>query len=331
MQDQSYPISDARIVAQARPPLENSHPKGAVMLAVALTLGLAAGVGLAILREALDGTVRTPAQLRGATGLPVLGVVPRTRLLGRRAWRLARGTAPRVDRLVLPPALRAALSARGGAMADAAHAVRAAAARQSAQGPEVRVIGCVAARAGEGTSTFAANLAAHVAARGQRAVLVDWNPRDRALSRALSPDGARPGLADLARGEATLDQVALADPETGLRFLPLSEAGPPAGPVAARALLGALRRETDLVVVDLPPLAEDNTALALCDLLDGFVLVARWGATPQALLGEAVGRAAPLDALFLGAVLNGAEIRRMRLYPQDPLRPVARRQAAYAA
>jgi Mrp family chromosome partitioning ATPase len=45
----------------------------------------------------------------------------------------------------------------------------------------------------------------------------------------------------------------------------------------------------------------------LTELVDGFVLVARAGSTPQPLLAEALSRLTALDALFLGTVLNRCE------------------------
>ncbi|WP_137126163.1 Wzz/FepE/Etk N-terminal domain-containing protein [Roseomonas sp. HF4] len=328
MQDQSYPISDARVAAVALAPIDPSHPRAAIVLAVALALGLALGMTTAVAREALDGTVRTVAQLRRATGLQCLGAVPRQGALGfAKGWRwrqARRARAARGQRLV-PAAFLRALRDPDSGIAEAVHGVRVAAARQSARGRDVRVIGCVAAVGDEGTSTFAANLAFALAADGQRSVLVDWNAAAPWLTKMLGPH-QRIGLQDLAFGEASLTEASWLDSDTGLRFIGQSHVcghgRPPPSTASARAVLARLREGHDIVVLDLPPLLAGNTAVRLSDIVDGFVLVTRWGSTSQPILSEALSRTAAADALFLGAVLNRCDPARMRLYPDEAAGPL---------
>ncbi len=330
MQDQSYPISDVRVLAPALPPMKRSSPRTAIVLAVALTLGTALGMLVAVIREAMDGTVRTVTQLMEATGLDSLGAVPQTAALAfRRDWRWRRRlrrARTRPDALLVPTALRQATVNQDDAIVDAAHAVRVAAARQSARGREVRVIGCVSATGREGTSTFAANLAFAMAASGQRTVLIDWNTTAPWLTEVMSA-GSHAGVQELAAGEATLSEVALEDTETGLRFLGQSLARGRRFPPKfeqLRAMLANLRAQHDVVVLDLPPVQASATALRLSDVVDGFVLVTRWGNTQQSVLSEMLSRTATVDALFLGAVLNHCAAKRMRLYPDAVRPPMAR-------
>lgn len=268
MQDQSYPIADARVMARAIPPLERSKPKPLIILAAALTAGLMLGVGLAILHDALDGRVRTPEQLAEAAGAPRVWLVEESR------------------RLRLPDGAHEAVAQPASAIAQAVQGVRGTVARLSARGAAIKVVGVAGAVAGEGASLFAANLAHAVAASGRRVALVLW-------------DGAR---------------EAAADGHTGLRVVAM-----PSGNWRAAAILMAeLRQAHDLVVLDMPPLNGIGGAVALHDMLDGTVLVARWGRTTCAQVREAMGRVAAMDGVFLGAVLNRGDRRRMRLYGQMP-------------
>ena len=340
MQDQSYPISDARVAAPALAPIDRSAPRTSIVLAVALTLGTALGVMLAVAREAMDGTVRTIGQLIEATGLDCLGTVARTTLLTfQRDWYSARPAHARIrsrarpGALQVPAAFRQCTINQDSAIAEAVHAVQVAAARQSARGRVVRVIGCVSVASREGTSTFAANLAFAMAASGQRTVLVDWNARAPRLTEILSP-GARLGVRELAAREATLREVELRDTETGLRFIGQSPADRrrfPAKPEEVRAMLADLRAQHDAVILDLPPMQAGSAAIRLSDLVDGFVLVTRWGSTSQSLLTETLARTAAVDALFLGVVLNGCARKRMRLYASATRSPVARLPATVAS
>jgi Mrp family chromosome partitioning ATPase len=49
-------------------------------------------------------------------------------------------------------------------------------------------------------------------------------------------------------------------------------------------------------------------------MVEAFILVARWGRTPRREVSEAMARMTGSDALFLGAVLNRADIRQLHLH-----------------
>ncbi len=336
MQDQSYPISDARVAAVALAPKDRSQPKILIALAVALTIGLALGVVIAVVREALDATIRTVAQLRQATGLDCLGVVPQSKSLmcrPNRRWLRASRHQALHGHLLLPTAFRQAVLNPDSGMALAVHGVRVAAARQSTRGRDVRVIGCVSVLGGEGASTFAANLAAALMADGMRTVLVDWNAKDPSLTKVIAPH-MKLGVQELAVGESTLTDVALTDSDSTLSFIGQSQFGGQRsmpGTAKVRAMMAALRDRHDFVVLSLPPMQPGGAAVLLSDIVDGFVLVARWGSTPAHLLSEALTRTASMDALFLGTVLNGCDTKRMRLYPRDPSQSLAVRTDALMA
>ena len=304
VQDQSYPIADARTVSEAVPPLERSKPKGLIIIAAGLAVGLVLGVGLAILRDALDGRLRTAEQLAASSGAARVWEVAesrRLRLPGHGHW-LTAARAARAEGhsgLALPAAFREATSQPDSAMAEAVQGLRATLARMTARGSEIKVLGISGVEPGDGASSLAANVALAHASAGRRTVLVDWRARDAGLF-AGSEAGA-----------------GFTDAQSGLRFMPIpADAG---GDMAehwraAARLIAVLRRDHDLVVVDLPPMSGQGSVAALHDLLDGFVLVTRWGRTNAARVSEVMGRTAAVDSLFLGAVLNRADMRRMRLH-----------------
>jgi succinoglycan biosynthesis transport protein ExoP len=324
MQDQSYPITDARVAAPAIPPMDRSDPKSLIVLAVTLTLGLLLGMLVAVAREALDVTVRTLGQLRDATGLECLGAVSKVKALTSRLdarWLRASRNSALHGRLLVPNAFRQAAISADSDIARAIHGVRVAATRQTARGRDVRVIGCVSVLDGEGTSTFAANLAFALAAGGQRTALVDLNTKKPWLTEALSP-GSKAGVQELAARETTLRDVTRSDAESGVHFIGQSPGHRMQPKVAnLRTMLAELRDRYDVVVLDLPPMSTGGVATLLSDMVDGFVLVTKWGSTPQSLLSEALSHIVGMDALFLGAVLTQCDPVRMRLYPREQGQP----------
>src|SRR5262249_22930689 len=76
LQQQSFPISDARITARAALPLEKSGPKRALILVMAAAGGLGFGVAVGILRELMNGSFHTREQVESALQTPCIAVVP---------------------------------------------------------------------------------------------------------------------------------------------------------------------------------------------------------------------------------------------------------------
>ena len=67
------------IVDEAKTPVFPYKPNLQLNALLALVLGLLGGVGLAFLFERLDDTFKRPEELEKLLGLPVLGVIPKTR------------------------------------------------------------------------------------------------------------------------------------------------------------------------------------------------------------------------------------------------------------
>jgi polysaccharide biosynthesis transport protein len=76
VQQQSFPISDARVITPAVPPYHKSYPKTTLVALLGLLLGLGAGVGHALLLRNLDRTVRRPREVEERFKMECLGLVP---------------------------------------------------------------------------------------------------------------------------------------------------------------------------------------------------------------------------------------------------------------
>ena len=76
IQQQSFPITEARVITSASAPKVPSYPKSSLILALYLVLGCFAGGGLGAFRELRDRVFRTAAQAREDLGLDFLGMLP---------------------------------------------------------------------------------------------------------------------------------------------------------------------------------------------------------------------------------------------------------------
>ena len=76
LQQQSFPITEARVISPAMPPSESSSPKSFRVLGMALIGGLGLGFGLAMLREISDRAFRTTSQVEARLKTECIAMLP---------------------------------------------------------------------------------------------------------------------------------------------------------------------------------------------------------------------------------------------------------------
>jgi succinoglycan biosynthesis transport protein ExoP len=322
VQNQSFPISNIRVVTRATQPLRQSWPIVLVILGGSLGAGIVLGLIAAMVRDSLDRGIHTGAQIQAGLGLPCLGMLPILRGpdsdMGAQRRRMpAAASAPDARAIVAPAILRQVMVKPFSPYAEAIRGLRFKLARLSAGRRDGGVIGCVSARPGEGKTTISANFAFFLASAGFRTLLVDWDLRRQSLSQMLSP-GRQSGFADVASGAVALENALWNEPATGLTFLPAAAfrdagaAGRMRDPDAILSgfgeLLATLRARFDYIVVDLPAMLPVVDAAVAARLMDGVLIVVEWGKTPLAVVQDSIAQSQIDPERLLGVVLNKADL-----------------------
>jgi capsular exopolysaccharide synthesis family protein len=299
------PVAKSRLVAAAAEPLETDHPNVALALAVVTLLGASFGLGLGALRDARDRTFRTRDQVTSLLGVDCIALVPK--LKKRIKFRQARTSSKLFSgNNQLIEALRSVELA----IENTAHGLT----------RTTTIIGVTSALPGEGKSTVAGALAFHMRQRVERVLLVDCDLRNPYLSRVLSPKG-HSGLSELMKGDVSRDDAVLNGPSETVNFLPARSDRRNGSNVPAlvdsynmRDAFAGLRRQYDLIFLDLPPLAPVVDARAIADLIDGYLLVVEWGQTKADVVQHALAHAKPFNEKLMGIVLNKVDIPRLGRY-----------------
>jgi tyrosine-protein kinase len=161
----------------------------------------------------------------------------------------------------------------------------------------------------EGRTTTALYTAIALAGRGHRVVLADFDLRRPELA-ARHDLPELPGLVEVIRGEASLDQaLKLAPGAPGLTLLPAGTAQVDPSPILfdprTKQMIEALTGAFDFVLCDAPPVLGVADAACLADLIGGALLVARAGRTSRRELAAAA--AALRGVKIVGCVLTGVE------------------------
>jgi non-specific protein-tyrosine kinase len=173
---------------------------------------------------------------------------------------------------------------------------------------------------GEGKSTTSANLALVLAQAGKQVILVDADLRRPTLHRFFdlpNGQGLTTALLDL---RSPIDAHLQETEVTGLKVMSSGPIPPnPAELLSSQRqsdLLQELQRQSDIVLIDSPPVLTVADALVLAPQTNGVLLVVEAGRTRKEVLkkaGEALERT---DARLLGVVLNQMTARRSGYYYQ---------------
>jgi succinoglycan biosynthesis transport protein ExoP len=313
VQQQSFPVTEARVIARAVPPVVPSEPRTLLVLAVSTVLGCMAGAGAAAFREMSDCGFRAGEQVRRVLGLRFLGYLVRIEPADSN-----QSTPPLSDRGVnrTNPLMNFAIDYPLSPFAETLRNVRLAAELQIPK--QARIIGVISVMAGEGKSTAAINLS-KVLAQGARTLLIDADLRNPGATKAMVRN-AQEGLLEVLLSGDRPSSRALKDQETGANFLPavMKRRIPRSSEVLGSDRMGQLLAqaavEYDYVLLDLPPIGPIIDAKAILRRLDAFVLVVEWGKTPRKLVADILAAEPQIKERCLGVILNKVDSRRMRLY-----------------
>jgi len=303
--------SNIRVVDPALVPTSPSRPQKTRNILLAFLIGLLGGVGLALLREYLDNTVKTPDEVEFLAHLPSLAVIPDFAAVDgrRRLPKLLKDSSPE------PGEARVELVSHTlpqSQVSEAFRSLRTALLLSRAEQPP-QVILVTSPLPQDGKTTTAVNLAVTLAQLGDRTLLVDADLRKPGIAQALGlGEGNYAGLSSYLAGVSSLELVTVPHPViTNLAAIPTGPVPPNSADLLSSRRLGeaisSLRRNFKFVVMDSPPTMVATDAVILSVWADGVILVARSGETPKGALLRAKAQLAGVKCRLLGVVLNAVD------------------------
>lgn len=285
------PLAKMTVVTPAAVSDTPVSPRTERNTALALVVGLLAGVAIVFVRDRYDNKVRDEEEVQGITDSPVLASVPSDELLRERGL---------ID-----------FSSGATLAAESYRKLRTNLSFTSVDRPFRRIIVTSPLEA-EGKTTTAINLAAALAETGQRVVLVDADLRRPQVDHRTGRMGDV-GFTNYLKGDGGMnDLLQRTDVEN---FWVLASGPKPPNPAE---LLGSKRAgegieelsaHFDYVIIDTPPLLPVTDAAVIARWADGVLLVARANQTRLPSIVSSIEQLDAVQATLIGLVLTDVPTR----------------------
>jgi succinoglycan biosynthesis transport protein ExoP len=281
-----------RMRNMAERPKEISQPKWSLMIPAGVVVGLLVGLGITLLLEVADSSIKRPSDISKQVDLPLLGVIPHADDLEEDVMEVAMALQTHPD----------------SPIGEAFRQVRT---RLMFSGPleEQRTLLVASPSPEDGRTVVATNLAVTMAQSGSQVLLVDANFRQPKISQIFDGcDGA--GLSN-----AMVEQSDWRDMIHEVRpNLFVLGAGPlPPNPAellgsnSMRDIVAEMGQRFDRVIFDCGPSLVVTDPIALGAIVDGVILTVRAGVNSTGVAVRARNTIRESGGHILGAVLNGVK------------------------
>ena len=302
--------NNIRLVDSAQEPKSPIAPRVSTNVGVAVLVGLIIGLALAIVREQLDNTLKTPQDIEQRLGVTFLGLLPEIAeddpIGGPK-----RRTRRRVTATELAPELLVHERPTSG-IAEAARALRTNLMFMNPDEPYRRLL-VTSAAPSEGKTTVAVSIAISLAQGGQKVCIIDCDLRRPRLHRIFDRAGDV-GLMNVILGDASIEEVAKETVVPNLYCIPCGPIPPNSADVVSsekfRRTLDEISARFDRLVLDSPPIIAVTDSAIASTLVDGVVFVVRAFKTSVNLCRSGLRTLQDVDAPIAGAVLNAVNLNR---------------------
>jgi polysaccharide biosynthesis transport protein len=282
--------NNVSIVDPARLPEEPSSPRLAINMLLALLFGLGLAAAATLALEQVDEGVKDPADVNRATGLPLLGTIPKEQ--EDRALELLRDRKSSLS--------EAYLSVQTALQFSTHHGVP-------------KSFAVTSTRPAEGKSTMSFAIAQSLARTGRKVILVEGDMRSPSVHKILGVPNAS-GLSNYLAGDDTIDDKVIQVEEYGLWTM----VGGPQPPSAAELLTGTrlaklverLLGKFDHVIVDCPPVLGLADVPLIGNQVEAMIYVVQAQSVRSSLIRASIGRLLSANVNVLGVVLTKFDAKR---------------------
>jgi len=185
-------------------------------------------------------------------------------------------------------------------------------------GDENQVLAITSCTPDEGKSTISFELAASLAEAGKKVLFIDADLRKSVIIGRLKIKGAKKGFTHYLSGQNPISEVIY---ETNIKMLHMILAGPvPPNPAELlggkhfKALIPALRKVYDYIIIDTPPLGSVIDCAIIAKECDGAIMVIEYRKVSHKFAKKVKDQLSKVDLPLLGVIMNKVNITNKRYY-----------------
>ncbi|AFZ00459.1 GumC family protein [Calothrix sp. PCC 6303] len=290
-------VSNILIIDPAKPATIPASPKIAVVLALAIAIGIVSAIALIILLEMLDNKLHDQDETEELLQLPLLGVLPR---LPAKATILQPANFF-FNEISLVEPYRMLFKNLEFSTAENLH---------------LFVVSSTIS--GEGKSIVTSHLGAISAMLSRRTLIIDADLR-KPVQHKLFNLNPQPGIAEVFDGTKTLTQAIQPTEIENLWVLTCGDfygsASQMLESAAMRHIITEASEHFDLVIIDTPPLTICADAITLGRITEGLLLVTRPKVTVKEMLQRTITELSRIQIPVLGVVMNEITSQNQKYYP----------------
>jgi len=332
------------VVESARAPRTPTGPNRTLWTMVGFALSLTLGVGLALLLEIFDNTIKSADDLSRRLQLPALAVIPTIEEKGVLSL-----LSKFKDKLNLPAggALLKAVVNGGAAVNGGAHggskaidvlhgrprlmtiSDRSPAAEayrllrtsimlsENGAGVKAKTWLITSGQPAEGKTTTVINVAISLAQLGRSVLIVDCDLRTPTVHKKLNVDQS-PGLSAYLSGDVELEDVIRKSDFPGMSLIPSGDIpNNPCDLIGSRKMkemVETLAKSYDYVMFDSPPLINLADPLILSTIVDSVILIVNGSKSSWEAVSHARQELSSIGANVFGVVLNDIAVNHIPYY-----------------
>ena len=278
---------------------------------IGLVVALGLGIGLSLLREFMDDTIKSPDDVEKQLGLTLLGTIPHIHV--KKSDMEVRRSAAKEGKVIIRnkyPKLAMGPDEEESVVGESFRTLRTNIVFASPDKP-VQTLLITSSGPGEGKSLTMANTALSFAQQGEPTLIIDTDLR-RPITHHLFKLDRSPGFGEIFSGKMTLADAVRTVPGTNLHVLTAGAYMPNPSEVLGSkkmdAMLLELKEIYRFILFDTPPIIAVTDACILASKLDGVVLVVRAGKTNIGVANRALQALNNVKARQLGCILNDVDL-----------------------
>ncbi|NMP16484.1 polysaccharide biosynthesis tyrosine autokinase [Thalassotalea sp. Y01] len=297
---EGFEANVGRIIEEATTPYSPIKPNKKLIIVIAMMTAAAAAVGITLLLEALNSTIRSVDDVENKLHKNLLGIVPLVKDQDDEA----------------PFDVNYFNDGGDHSFSESIRTLRTSLLLLNLE-DKSKVVSVTSTIPGEGKTAVSTNLAF---ALGQldKTLLIDTDMRRPSLANNFSMPAKTPGLSNVIAKTHTLDECIQKDENSGIDLLPAGQLPPNPQELLAsnqfRQMLSELREKYDRIILDTAPVQAVSDAMIVARLADSHLYVVKAESTKESMIKVGMKRMTMAGIKIDGVVLNQVDLAKARQY-----------------